>query len=783
MRNDVELIRGENAPGAPGIPPKWTSSAKTGVGTALSRASHVWFTLSHGIFNEIYYPRLDHACTRDMGMIVTGGKDFFSEEKRHTDSRVRYIAEGVPGYLVQNTDRAGRYRIEKEVITDPQRDVVLQRTVFTPLEGRLEDYRVHVLLAPHLDNHGTGNTAWVSEYKGWEAMFAERDGYALALLCSAPWVACSAGYVGSSDLWQDLDRNKRMTWAYSRAENGNVALGAEVDMPASRGEFVLALGFGRDFAEAAQVAIASLEDGFEFARNAYTQAWLAWQRSVEPLDNPRRQRSLYRVSGMVIRTHEDKTFPGALTASLSIPWGFAKGDEDLGGYHLAWPRDLVEAASALLAMGAGKELRAVLRYLEATQDADGHWPQNMWLDGLPYWNGIQMDETAFPVLLVDHMRRQDELGEGGLERYWPMVRRAVSYLVRNGPVSPEDRWETDPGYTPFTLCAEISALLAAADIADLMREPETAGYLRETADVWNDNIERWIYLCGSDLARRLGVDGYYVRVARDDDPSSGSHVISPDFLSLVRFGLRRPDDPRILNTIRVVDEQLRVQLPAGPAWLRYNGDPYGEHEDGSPYDGSGIGRAWPLLTAERAHYELAAGRVDRATALLASLEAFANEAGFLPEQLWDSRDLPEKELFFGRPSGSAMPLVWAHAEYVKLLRSIQDGRVFDMPPQTVQRYLVEERGSPLVIWRFNHKLASMPRGKTLRIEALEPMMVRWTADGWKTSRDTGCDRGHLGVWSADLDTGILPSGGGVEFTFCWTKQNRWEGRNYAVAVE
>ena len=84
-------------------------------------------------------------------------------------------------------------------------------------------------------------------------------------------------------------------------------------------------------------------------------------------------------------------------------------------------------------------------------------------------------------------------------------------------------------------------------------------------------------------------------------------MISPDALALVRFGLRAPDDPRILNTIKVIDALLRVKLPQGPCWYRYNGDGYGEHEDGSPFDGTGIGRPWPLLAGERAHYELAAG--------------------------------------------------------------------------------------------------------------------------------------------------------------------------------
>ena len=156
---------------------------------------------------------------------------------------------------------------------------------------------------------------------------------------------------------------------------------------------------------------------------------------------------------------------------------------------------------------------------------------------------------------------------------------------------------------------------------------------------------------------------------------------------MVRFGLRPADDPRILDTVKVIDALLKIDTPKGPIWHRYNDDGYGEHEDGSPFDGTGIGRAWPLLTGERAHYELAAGHTQAAMELLGTFNSFANEGGFLPEQVWDSPDIPEKELFFGKPSGSAMPLVWAHAEYVKLLRSLQEGHVFDMPPQTVRRYL------------------------------------------------------------------------------------------------
>ena len=150
----------------------------------------------------------------------------------------------------------------------------------------------------------------------------------------------------------------------------------------------------------------------------------------------------------------------------------------------------------------------------------------MWLDGNPYWGGIQMDETAFPILLVDLAAREQALTKNNLVRLWPMVRRAAGFLVCNGPVTPQDRWEEDPGYSPFTLSVEIAALLAAADMADMQNEPTIAAYLRETADAWNDSIERWIYVSGTDLAQQTGVDGYYVRIAPPDvadavSPASG----------------------------------------------------------------------------------------------------------------------------------------------------------------------------------------------------------------------------------------------------------------------
>jgi len=790
------------APGWPGIPPRWTSSAKSGVGTSLGTAGRVWFTIGYGILNEIYYPDVDRACTRDVGLIVTDRRGFFSEEKRHTRHEIEPVEPGVPAFRVTSACLQGRYRLVKEIVADPARPAVLVRGRFTPLVGRLEDYRVHVLAAPHLGNHGGGNTAWLGDHKGVPMLLAEREALALALASAEPFRRRSVGFVGVSDGWQDLSRHGRMEWSYARAENGNVALCGELELGAD-GAFTLAIGFGAGPAEAGHHALAGLLAGFDSALETCVARWRAWQGSLLPLAAPRTGgRDLYRASTAVLATHEARSFPGGAIASLSIPWGSARGDEDLGGYHLVWPRDLVETAGGLLAAGAHADARRVLRYLETTQERDGHWAQNMWLDGTPYWTGIQMDETAFPVLLVDLARREGALAEEAVARLWPMVRRAAGFICRNGPVTPQDRWEEDPGYSPFTLAVEIAALLAAAELAEGQGEGAAAAHLRETADVWNASVERWTYVAGGELAARAGVAGHYVRIAPPDvggeatagravaiknrPPGEGSaparKIVSPDALGLVRFGLRAPDDPRVLDTVKVIDALLRVDTPAGPAWRRYNGDGYGEHDDGAPFDGTGVGRPWPLLTGERAHYHLAAGRRAEAVRLLAVLGAFANEGELLPEQVWDGPDLPDKLLLRGRPTGSAMPLAWAHAEYVKLLRSLRDGRVFDTPPQTVERYLRRRTRSPHHLWRFNHRVRELPAGKTLRIEVLAPAVVRWSGDGWGTAAEVRARDTGLGLHVADLPTAALPAGSTVCFTIRWPEADRWEGTDFSLSV-
>jgi glucoamylase len=328
--------------------------------------------------------------------------------------------------------------------------------------------------------------------------------------------------------------------------------------------------------------------------------------------------------------------------------------------------------------------------------------------------------------------------------------------------------------------------------------------LRETADYWNSCIERWCYVKDTPAAREVGVPGHYVRIAPPEESTAASaqqgfvprkhrspeqaqgpaaNTVSTDALALVRFGLRAADDTRIRDTLKVIDHLLKIEMPSGPAWHRYNGDQYGENADGSPYDGSGIGRVWPLLTGERGHYELQAGNTAEARRLLQAMEGLATETGLFPEQTWDQPDIPEMELYFSRPSDSATPLGWAHAEYLKLARSLADGKVFDLPERTRQRYLAGKKPPERVIWKFNNKLKTMPSGIALRVEVDAPARIRWSMDGWRTAQDSATSDTTLGVYFCDLDTARLAVGSVIAFTFFWQASQTWEERNFEVTVE
>jgi glucoamylase len=766
------------------------------MGTAHSHASHVWFTLCHGALTEVYFPTVDRPQLRDLQFVVTDGKSFCHTERHHMRSVMKPLAPHVLGYRVTNSHPDEHYAIVKEVIADPLLPCVLQHT-------RLESDRplhLYALCAPRLNVAGWGNNGYVVEVQGRQVLVAEKDGIWLAMAATVPFRRLSVGYAGTSDGLTDLAGNYQLDWEFDRALEGNILLTAELDLSTSK-EFTLGMAFGHGMQSAIVALFQSLAMPFGDLKRNFMRQWDWRNERLLPLEPYAGDGgNLYHTSHSLLLAHEDKTYRGALIASLSIPWGEAVADDGIGGYHLVWTRDMVNSALGLLAAGdLDAPLRALI-YLASSQQADGGFPQNFWINGEPHWRGIQLDEVAFPILLAWRLKQ-----EGALRDFDPytMVLRAAGYLIDHGPATQQERWEENSGYSPSTLAVTIAALICAADIVRDQGDDATATFLEEYADFLEGHVEQWTVTTEGELVP--GIRRHLVRihpvdvdeVSPDEDPNHGAlwianrppgaqrafparAVVDAGFLELVRYGIRRPDDPLIWDSLAVVDAVLKVDTPNGPAWRRYNHDGYGQRPDGGPYAGWGQGRAWPLLTGERGHYELAAGQDP--TPFIRAMERFANGTGLLPEQVWDEPDRPELGLRLGGPTGAAMPLMWAHAEYIKLLRSARDGRVFDLIEPVRVRYLGNRRTvRQLEIWKPNRRPRVMQSDMTLRVQAPAPFRLVWSNDNWQTVHDTISATTALGIAFADLKP-APGQGGSIKFTFHWTADERWEGEDYAVAV-
>ena len=499
----------------------------------------------------------------------------------------------------------------------------------------------------------------------------------------------------------------------------------------------------------------------------------------------------------MLLAHEDKVFQGAIVASMSIPWGETKGDLDLGGYHLVWTRDLVQSATALLATGQmGTPLRALI-WLAAIQRPDGSFPQNSWIDGTAYWSGLQLDQVAFPILLAWRLHKYH-----ALDLFDPrvMIVRAAARLILRAPVTAQERWEENSGYSPSTLAVVIAALAAAAEWGMETGNTDAADFVFAYADWLAAHLEEWTVTTNGELVE--GIPRHYIRINPADpnepdphaDPNTqmiqianggGLHparnIVGADFLHFVRYGIRRPDDPLILDSIKVVDRILKHDLPQGPGWRRYNHDCYGQKADGSAYDGTGVGRCWPILTGERGHYELAAGRDPKP--FITTIEDFSNQGGMLTEQIWDGPDLPQARMKPGCPTGAAMPLCWSHAEYVSLVRSRHDGVCFPRVEPAYQRYVVNPVPNHYEMWTLRYPMRRMPHGKILRIILAEEASITWTIDNWhRTNKSQTLHQDTLNLWFADFPTTEWPVGSVFVFTIFWERDQRWENRNWQVTV-
>ncbi|WP_336204375.1 glucodextranase DOMON-like domain-containing protein [Nonomuraea sp. LPB2021202275-12-8] len=723
------------APSGPGAPSHFGLARKDCVGTATGRTSKVWYTVAGGVLSDVYEPTIDNTNVETMQFAVTDGSTFTELQSRDTTYTVRTDRSGMT-CTVTSTSRNGRYELTTTYLTDPGRDAVVVRTRLRPAGLRL-----YVRLDASVNGNGGGGPANGGADSGvvdgqtgapvisdpnTETSAPNRD-YAvpthLALRAERRLPEASVAYAGTpGDGAAQLDADRALT-PYTSAPDGNVVATARLPLD-GRGEVTFALGFGRTAAAALRTAGEAAGHPFAATRARYEAGWAAYDAGLRRPPGPLGDR--YRLSANVLKASEDKTFPGAVVASLGSPWGQAVGaGTEIGGkavyfgsYREVFARDLYETFTAFLTAGDLATARATTRFLlERQQLPDGRMPRNSLLNGrlAPDSGGDQLDETAYPILMAY------QSGLGG--ELWERVRAAADFLVAHGPAFGVERWEEQSGHSPSTIAAEIAGLVAGAEIAAGQGDQGRARLYRATADHFARSVKAWTVTTTGPYAPR-----YFLRLSRAGDPDAATsynlgnggptedqrRVVDAGFLELTRLGILPPDDPDVLASLPVVDRVLRRTTPNGPGWYRYGSDTggtedgYGECYEpdptscapsGSPWPttNSGSGHLWPVLSGERAEHALQTRDPRTAGSLLAAMHAMSSGTGLIPEQAWENPDLPASPygadpatasigLRTGGPTGSASPLSWAQAQQVRLILSLAAGRPLEQPDLVRRRY-------------------------------------------------------------------------------------------------
>jgi glucoamylase len=700
----------------------WSPSDNTILGTAQNTTSDVWFTGSNGTIGEIFYPTADTPNTTALQFLIgDSSHSWVNQEKTGTISKVRLYNNHSLAWTVTNTAKNGDYQLTKIIYTDPARNSVVQQVTFKTLQGHLADYLLYVYYDPAIHNKGDNNNSYTKTYQG-KTMLVSTSGagkYASALAASLPYQTgmTSSGFMGQSDGWTDLVGASNcgssacpdytMTYTYSAATGGNtvqtglldLSNGSAVDLSSATSiTFKLVLSFGQSSgsSDATTGAEETLQGTLNDRSNmlaTYVTQWNGYDDSLRtppavgstPAIQQARQQEYY-LAANVLKTSQDKQ-TGAFVAGLGTPWGESNGDQDSGGYHLVWERDMYEFSSALIVAGdAADPKRALLWAFTKQQQTGGLFPQNSYVDGTPYFSGIQMDEQAFPIMLAW------KLGVTDKQDYLQHIKPTADLIVKSGGVTGQERWEETGGYSPSTLAAMIGGLVCAAAIARINDDAASQQRYLSTADYYRKMVIAWTYT----TTGPLGNSHYFERIDSNGNPndaamiqisnSGGSYdersIVDMGFLELVRQGIFPANSPYITSSLPVVDATIEETINGNHYWHRYNHDGYGEHANGSDYDGSGIGQLWPLLSGERGIYEVAAG--EDADQYLTAMMAAANASGMIPEQVWGNDTLAGYTP--GTPTKSMNPLNWAMGEYITLLFSISEHRIADIVPVTSQRY-------------------------------------------------------------------------------------------------
>ena len=742
------------APGAPGAASYFDLARKDCLGTAAGRGSKVWYTVAAGVLSDVYEPTIDNTDVSTLQYVVTDGSTFTDLQTRDMTYTVAADRSGM-ACTVTSTDAKHGFRLVTTYITDPARDTVLMRT---KLEGNTKNLHLYARLDAHVNGNGGGGTQNAGANSGVvdtstsaqiPVVFstntvtnAVNRNYAvptyMALASSPAGEAASVGYAGTaSDGLTQLDASHALT-SYTDAPDGHI-VATEALTPDRKGQLTLALGFGRTQSGAISTASSSLGSPFGQIEQQYLAGWAAYDAGLRsppahlPGLNNSQIKDHYYLSANVLKASEDKTFPGAIVASLASPWGQsvpAGADVSgttqpsyFGSYREVFSRDLYEAFTGLLADGDVQTARAATLFLfDQQQLANGSMPRNSLLNGqaAPDTGGTQLDETAYPILMAY---------EAGLandnDLYKNHIRPAADFLVANGPSFGVERWEEQTGYSPSTIAAEIAGLTAAAAIAAANKDTARAQLYQATADDFQRMIKTW-------TVTTTGPDGprYFIRLSKTGDPNAAityslgnggptvdqRAVIDGGFQELTRLGELPVSDPDIQASLKVLDKQISVKTPSGTGYYRYgtsaskgSADGYGDcfqpsqtscTTTGAPWPptDTGTGHLWPNLSGERAESDLAAGDPAQATDLLQAMMNFSSGVGLVPEQAWEDPDLAASafgsdpataSIGFtdGQAAGSASPLTWAQAQELRLILSLGAGRNMDTPAVTTGRYV------------------------------------------------------------------------------------------------
>ncbi len=744
------------APDGPGALSHFDLARKDCLGTARNTTSKVWFTVADGVLSDVYYPTIDNTNVETLQFVVTDGSSFTHLQTRDMTSTVRALDSSGMACRVTSRPAGGGYEIVADYVADPGANAILMKVDFDVDRKRAKHsaLRLYVRFDPTVNGNGgggggnggadsaardtsTGHTVLVASDPNTTTNAVNRD-YAQPVYAAldAPFAESTSGFAGTaSDGLTQLDASRTLTTSYTEALNGNVVQTARVVGKKHGGddlEFTMALGFGSSQAAAVQTAARALKHTFDKARRDSDKGWDDYDKRLD--DPPKKLpgikskradelRDAYFVNANVLKASEDKTFPGAVVASLASPWGQAvsagdPGNTFFGSYREVFARDLYETFTGLMAVGDRATARAATLFLfERQQQADGSMPRNSLLNGrtAPDSFGTQLDETAYPLLMANELRLTDA------SLYENHIKPAANFVASRGPAFGVERWEEQDGYSPSTIAAEIAGLVAAAQLADANHDPVSAAIWRGVADDYQRSIKGWTVTTTGPLAPR-----YFIRLSKTGDPNAAisynvgnggptldqRSVIDAGFLELARLGELPANDPDILASLPVVDATIRSETASGPGWHRYNGDGYGDRaSDGRPWapSGQGTGHLWPALSSERAEQMLQTGNATGAASLLDGMERFAAGVSLIPEQNWEGPDLaaspfgtpPEvASIGFvnGEPAGSANPLTWSAASFVRLFADIGAGRLLDRPRSTFQRYVARTQGTtPLTV--------------------------------------------------------------------------------------